>query len=265
MISFSDYRDSIPNVFFSVGKCLNEELHVETQHFLGSVKHIPPTKAIMPGVYFDPDSDGYLHYKNDGSSVRLKSIESAEMFAESLKRSHNKNLQALDKKLSLYYHDATTNPTYAKHIEEYTTNSSGLNRKLLHGENLTDDESHHVMMLDDITNHTKTPEGIILYSGTSRSHANELMRKPVVHHPSFVSTSLSVNKAMDFASRNNGDLLQLHIPEKHKGVYVDHISDFAEREFLLPRGLNFRIHPDKEKVLITPTRTFRVHHATIEA
>lgn len=264
MISFTEYRESPPHVFFSVGKYLNEELHVESQHFLGLEKDIPPSKAIMPGVYFDPDSDGYLHYKNDGTSVKLKSLESAEMFAESLKRSHNKNLQALDKKLVSHYHDVTTNPTYAKHIEEYTNNSSNLNRKLLHGDNLTDSESHHVMMLDDVTSHTKTPEGIILYSGTSRIHGNELMRKSIVHHPSFVSTSLSVNRAMDFASRNNGDLLQLHIPEQHKGVYIDHISDFSEREFLLPRGLNFRIHPDKEKVLITPTRKFRVHHATIE-
>ena len=264
MISFSEYKDSIPRVFFSVGRSIMEGLQIESQHFLGLEKHIPPTKAIMPGIYHDPESDGYVHYKNDGSKLKLKSLESAEMFAETLKRSHNKNLQALDKKLVTHYADVTSNPMYAKHIEQYSSDSSKINHALLHSQSLTNEQSHHVMTLDDVVQHTRTPDDMVLYSGVSRTHANELMRKDVVHHPSFISTSLTVNKAMDFASRGNGDLVEIHLPGNHNGVYIDHVSDYAEREFLLPRGLNLRIHKDKEKVLITPTKKFRVHHATIE-
>lgn len=264
MISFSEYQNSVPRVLFSVGRSIMETLQIESQHFLGLPKNVPPTKAIMPGIYHDPETDGYVHYKNDGTTLKLKSLDSAEMFAETLKRSHNKTLQALDKKLTSHYADATTSPMYIKHLDQYSTDSSKINHALLHASPLTDEQSHHVMTLDDIVSHTRTPDDMVLYSGVSRSHGNEMLRKDVVHHPSFISTSLTVNKAMDFASRGNGDLVEIHVPANHKGVYIDHVSDYSEREFLLPRGLNFRIHKDKEKVLITPSRQFRVHHATIE-
>ncbi len=264
MITFSDYRNDTPTVYFSVGKYLNEELGVETQHFLGDPKNAPPTKAILPGIYNDDTSEeGYVHYRNDGTKLHLKNIDSAEMFAATLKRSHDKKLQALNKTLESHYHEASVHPIYSKHIEKYT-NEAGINDTLLNGDDLSEEDAHHIKHLDQALTHTKTPDDMVLYSGTSLSHAKELRRKDVVHHPSYVSTSLTVNKAMDFASRKNGDLVELHVPKDHPGMYIDHISDYSEREFLLPRDLKFRIHRDKEKVLITPSRTFTVHYATIE-
>ena len=255
--------NDVPRVLFSVGKYLNEQIHIETQYYLGKPETAPPSKAIIPGIYNDPDSDdGYLHYRNDGTTLKLRNLDSAEMFSHSLKRSHDKTLQATNKVLENHYHEASIHPINAKHIERYTLDSD-LNRKILHNE-LDIEDHHHAEMLDRALQHTKTPDDMVLYSGTSNSHAKELQRKDVVHHPSFVSTSLTVNKAMDFASHKNGDLIEIHVPKGHDGMYIDHLSDYSEREFLLPRGLNFRIHKDKQKVLVTPSKTFTVHYATIE-
>ncbi len=264
MISFSEYMQSPPKVFFSVGKnILTESISIDSTFFLGKKEHAPTQQPIMRGVYHDPNSDGFLHYKNDGSTVRLKSLESAELFVDSLRRSHDKQVHKVNKDLENHYHEASTHPVYSKHVDRYTSEGD-INSKLLNDEELDESDKHHVKTLDEALTHTKTPDDIVLYSGTNAPHAKELQRKDVVHHPSYISTSLTINKAVDFASSKNGDLVEIHVPKDHDGMYIDHMSDFSEREFLLPRGMNLRIHKDKQKVLVTPSKTFTVHYATIE-
>lgn len=269
MISFKEYLDSDPNVLFGISKSdeLNESLAVDTLHFIGPKEALPHEKPLMAGVYADLDSDdGYVHVRNDGTKLRLKSEESARMFSDSLRRSHVKRLTDVNDILVEHYKPAHV---YQKHVDamkHYTMpENRSLNKKILAGAELTPLEHEHVKHLDAALSHIKTPDELVVYTGTNEQHAKILRKKTVVNHPSFVSTSISSNAAKAFAAPHNGDIVEVHIPKGHPGVYAAQSSLVPdEGEFILPRNTKFRIHRDKEKIMSTPNQTYRVHYATIE-
>ena len=106
----------------------------------------------------------------------------------------------------------------------------------------------------------------------------------IVHHPAFLSTSLNPHIAKSFAltHRHAEDLdsttgkhipqihsMQIHIPEGSKhGSYVGHIVPATkEREFIIDKGKNFKIHKTEMNVEKAPSGydvAHYIHHATIE-
>jgi hypothetical protein len=124
-----------------------------------------------------------------------------------------------------------------------------------------------ITSIDKSLRKNKTPDDMVVYSGISASHGSKIKNNLVLHHPSYLSTSLSPLVAKSFAGGNDStDILKIHVPKGHSGAYVGEISHHrAEREFVLPRGLTLRIHPDKQQTMIMPgDRDYTVHHATIE-
>ena len=127
------------------------------------------------------------------------------------------------------------------------------------------EQGHYTKHLDSVLSKTKTPKKIVLYSGTKHDPREIKNEENIVHHPAYLSASLSKRKSETFAYVNqnkdienkicNRHLLKIHVPKDHPGAYVGG-TDFSlpsEKEFILPRGTNLR-HVRTE---IKQVRTYR--------
>jgi hypothetical protein len=98
--------------------------------------------------------------------------------------------------------------------------------------------------IDNSLNRSKTPQKLSVYSGTAHDPRNYMNDKNIVHHPAYISTSLSNQTAQKFTMAHYGDIkhvLKINVPKGHPGAYVDHMSENpGEHEFVLPRGLNLK-------------------------
>lgn len=116
----------------------------------------------------------------------------------------------------------------------------------------------HTKHLDSAINAHRTPEELTVHSGI-KYDPREKMKKGMVHHPAYLSTSLNKEHAAQFAGgkreyltgehNRHFNVLSIKVPKGHPGAYVGHIQDFAsEREFILPRGSKLRhIKTETEK------------------
>lgn len=80
-----------------------------------------------------------------------------------------------------------------------------------------------------------------------------------IHLPAFTSTSIHKDTAEGFAQEHDNGygktrhIIHFHLPKDHKGVYIgeghdgEKISEHErEGEFVLPRGTNWKIHPQPD-------------------
>lgn len=234
-------------------------LHVNSFHgFLGKN---PPDISKHHGDGVFEHEDGYIHHSGT-KSTKFKSLDAAHEFAEARRSKYKKDLINANSEMKKHYNISDSD---AKAIGQYANHLGPINHKLIKGEALNDRESGFVNSLDSAIRNHKAHDDLILYSGTNKDHAERLRSQEVVHHPSFISTSISPSAARSFATQKGGDIVKIHVPKGHPGVYIHGVTNYeGEREFVLPKGLNLRIHPDKEETLIHDDKAYRVHHATIE-
>jgi len=273
MLRFTEYaKNHIPSVHLSIrDDVLEEERKVE--HFLGYVgpeEHSPENRGFNlypgePNVWEHPAHPGkFFHFSGTSTPKQFDTLNDAANHDFELGNRQRDGVIALNDELVGHYRQHTAlNMPEAKAIAKYTF-TSGINQHLL--ANTVDSEhAETVSHLDTAISRGKTPADLVVYSGTSSRHSNLLRHNDKVYHPAFLSSSLSLRLATGFAQSRGGDVVALHIPKNHAGLYVPEYSSIpAEREFILPRKLTLNIDHSKRQV-IARGQSDRVylHHATI--
>jgi hypothetical protein len=179
-------------------------------------------------------------------------------------KQHDRALMDTHDKLMAHYRH--THDRFEAQLSRYGRGSATLNYHLMLNPKAPAPEE--ALRLDHALNHAPTPDHLTVYTGISNEHASKVRSNDVVHHPAFLSTSLRMSTAQMFAhSQASHDIIKIHVPSNHRGVYIGDLSgkNSHEREFLLPRGLKLRFHRDKELVAKTSQGDFTIHHATIES
>jgi len=149
------------------------------------------------------------------------------------------------------------------HWEKHKNNLGNLDKlsKQIHEE-----QTQHI---DTAIQRHKTPMKLAVWSGTMHDPRRLMNEQGIVHHPAYLSTSLSEEKAKMFAglhysdSRPEKHLMKIHIPQGHPGAYVGHfMTRPTEREFILPRGTNLK-HVKTEVTKDYSGDTYHVHHMRV--
>ena len=167
----------------------------------------------------------------------------------------NNRINSLQDRLSKHYDKDM-------HVKRLTQMSRPVNKNLWnhhnHDEELENKDEHS--RYDKGLTKQKTPQAFHVYSGIRRhpnsyNEGKEIPKKGIVlHHPAYLHTSLDHGIAQDFARTTHNDenqkethVLKIHVPKGHHGAYTGHYSAHPhEKEFILPRGHNLRIHPNPE-------------------
>ncbi len=161
-------------------------------------------------------------------------------------------------------------PFYHDILENYTSNSYNLNNELIRHYNhkttppdyikshldVEDEENFsdiHLPSFDKLIADHKLPTDVTVYSGL-HFHPNE-HRGKIAYNPAYMSTSLSPHVAKDFGKTwmmnyHDGkdykemrvkNILRLHIPRGHLGLFTDNGSLFpGQGEIILPRGMRYQ-------------------------
>lgn len=114
-----------------------------------------------------------------------------------------------------------------------------------------DTDNPQIKKLDKIISDHKAPKTFHVYSSTRHDPEKLKNSEGIVHHPAFLSTSISkgvaTSRDVNAKRESNGDehlhVIHMDVPEGHPGIYVAHKSTskyHGEKEFILPRGLNLR-------------------------
>jgi len=112
--------------------------------------------------------------------------------------------------------------------------------------------------LDAAINLHKTPHKLAVWSGTGIDPREHMNSEGIVHHPAYLSTSLSPYIAKGFAINSrqyklegnelHTHLMKIHVPKGHPGAYVAHLKNPDEKEFILPRNTKLKhIKTDTEQ------------------
>ena len=170
-----------------------------------------------------------------------------------------KNKQEILKK---HYDLGKISKSLEKHLaseSEARSNNDYLHKKFM--KKSTKNESHEDRIADiskDISKH-EAPHTFNVYTGLKGNPFTKSDRFGVHitgrnkdgsfqgHLPAFTSTTIQPDVAADFASgtyASHKHMLKIRIPKGSKhGAYVGHISEHPhEREFLLDKGKNLKIH-----------------------
>jgi hypothetical protein len=259
----------VVKVLFGIGHSkLDESVTVPDYYGFHGFKHDIPGEHHGHGVFETPE--GRYVYHDGKKSIGFKSLDSANEFAEAKRNKFKKGLVAAHNEMVAHAPNLSDSEVdivknYTNKLNHYHNKGVSLNEHLHHGIALNEKQSKFVGDLDNVMKKTKLHDDLTVYTGTSKNHAELIRKHDTLNHPGYVSTSLSLNSARAFAQDNGGDIVQIHVPKEHQGLYVSHISDYdGEREFVLPRNTRLKLHRDKEQVLLHDSGTYRVHYATIE-
>ena len=277
MTNFTDYAKHIyqkpryPEVLFGIAKGPAELLEsTNLPYYFGSPEKSPEAlgmRRIEVGIFTHPDRPGKLYTFHGDSMKEHDTADAAHDEVSKHRQLHYAEIenQALD--LMQHYHHTKYSPFHKTAIAKYTNAWSPYNKKIIRKEELDDDVIRDIGHLDTAMNVTKLHEPLTVYSGTDPAHAEILRNNSIVHHPSFLSSSLSISKARGFADQGDdgkGDVVAIHLPKGFSGVYTGDMSSIpSEKEFILPRHTNLIIDPHKKEVVYSMDgkRTFLVHHA----
>lgn len=277
MTNFTYYAKHIhkptryPEVLFGIAKGPAELLEsTNLPYYFGSPEKSPEAlgmRRIEVGIFTHPDRPGRIYTFHGDTMKEHVNINAAhdEVFKHRQLHQDEIENQALD--LMQQYHHTKYSPFHKTAIAQYTDAWSPYNKKIIRKEDLSDDMVRIIGHLDTAMNVTKLHEPLTVYSGTDPAHANLLRNNPIVHHPSFLSSSLSMSKARGFADQGSdgqGDVVAIHLPKGFSGVYTGDMSSIpSEKEFILPRHTNLIIDPHKKDVVYSMdgNRKFIVHHA----
>lgn len=273
MLSYYDYvNQPIPEVHFGIrDDTLNEE--IKAKHYLGYVgpkQHYPTDNGYK--LYYGNSIYQNNKYPNkffhfSGTSVP-KAFNSMSDVLEHDSNEREKQEKAIDvighSLIDHYANNVRVTPDEHDAISAYTSPYSSLNRKLL-AHKLTDLDRQQIHHVDSVLSRGKTPDDLVVYTGTNKDHAETLAKESIVKHPAYLSSSLSLRKAKAFAESKDGSVVAIHLPVGHSGLYLQHISRIpSEREFLLPRGLKLSIDHSKDEMISVDKNKHRVlHHANV--
>ena len=169
-------------------------------------------------------------------------------------------------------------PTFHKHMQHYTEDSSSLNTPLIHhardGKALYADKHDAINHLQNHLHSHSLDHDLHVYHGTYSWHpGNEASKHPErkVKLPTFVSSSINKETAHGFASRDDygeGDdipaskrhVLHIHLKKGDPGMYIGRRSSVAknEHEYVIPHSTVFKIHPKPTK-LTDGTHVWHAH------
>jgi hypothetical protein len=254
--------------------------------FMGKMDDMPTKEGYTyrsHGLWVAPKLD-HIMYRSSGEKKLFPVEQFHKVNAYALDRSQKfvTEVQAASKGLGKEY--SMYESSHIKAINAYTKNSmDGVNEKLTKGSRLTPDNRKGMMTLDEATYAHTTPHALTLWSGISPEHADKVMQNEQVHHPAYLSTSLSPHVAAAFTRFKadergdgiEGHMLKILVPHGHPGAFIGHVSmvhnekgEMGEHEFILPRGTVLNIHHDKRVYAPMPHSDgksfFTIHHATIE-
>lgn len=286
-------RKELPRIFCGIARTEREEKELEKlqESFdLSKSEHFPlmlPHKDDFPskdgyqyrshGVWLAPDLS-HIMYKSAKKEVRMRPDEYEKMNALAVDVGHSfdKDVGDATKKLAPEY--GMYDGSHKAAIKQYQGNSmDDINHKLTKGTSLSKEHRAKVDTLDEACHLHQTPHSFAVYSGIDPEHAAKVILHDQVHHPAFLSTSLSPHVAAGFAQfkadENNprgveGHILKIVVPNHHAGAFVGHLHGMNEHEFILPRDTVLNIHRDKTLYAPIPHSDgksfFTIHHATIE-
>lgn len=273
MLTYQQYhRQNIPEVHFDIS---NEE-HLEEQlsiphyaDYIGPAETSPTALGYVPipgtpSIYSHKDKPGFFHFGGSNKPTHHASLDEAWAHHDAIVNSQEQNADVVGEKLTKHYEKIPLNEHEKTALSQYTDAGSRLNSRILTRDVLDSDKNqmHH---MDNALKWGKAPSDMIVYTGTDSTHAHLLRNSTLVKHPAYMSTSLSLKKAVSFATGKAGDVIAVHVPANHAGLYMPHLSRIpSEREFLLPRGLVLRMHPENRQV-VSKSRDGDIilHHATI--
>ncbi len=260
-----------PNSTFKVDSNETHELPNGTKRTIWHVK--PHDGSVHESSEFDVTSLRRTsgHKKNDrGFKYQMHLSDSRTSAEKDVNDQHDRLKEHGAKWLDGEVYNPKDTHTHA--LAKYSAESIGVNAALIrdktndsrkkmtfHKENM----EHAEAVSAAIKHHAKPlPEDVHVYSGISPAHAVHMVMnsdKSPIHTPAFTSTSLSAERAMNFA-RPVGDsvsgraagrhrtttdrhVLHFHLPKGYdKGTYVGNISHApSEREMLLDKDQHWKV------------------------
>lgn len=292
--TLTDYlnRQKLPQILCGIERKTKEQLQEAID--LSTTDHFPlmlPKKDDFPtskgytyrshGVWISKDLS-HIMYKSAKKEVKMRPEEFERMnaLAQETGNAFHDEVSKIQKKLAPEY--GMYDKSHINIIHAYQGDSMGnINKKLTQGKVRTEDRERMVS-LDEAVHLHQTPDSMVVYSGISSEHAHKVILHDKVHHPAYLSTSLSPHVAAAFASfksdedqtgagrggRIQGHMLKIVVPKHHHGAFVGHLNEMNEAELILPRDTVLNIHRDKTLYAPIPhsdgTSFYTIHHATIE-
>ena len=262
MISFTEYlryhyKKAIPSIQGDISgeHQLDESIDLAGNYedYVGPESGEPTKngyKREYAGIYSHPDHPGkFFHF---GGTSTPKSFNSYDDAVEDYMEIRHKRLHEVADhahELKQHYLDSAYKMHHKDAVAGYTMFDSRINHGLLNN-SLRPKEEPLVQHLDSAMQIKKTPRPLILYSGTNNDHANILRSNEEVLHPGYISSSIDPKKAMSFATNKDGDVMKIHLPAGHPGLYTGEMSSIpSEREFIIPRGMKFRIDHSQRQLI----------------
>ena len=222
-----------------------------------------------------------------------KDFHGIEGYAE-----HHKEFDSpehMDEHLGEHYDKHVAEHPDLHHVKAYTS-SSEINGELLaqhkHGGELAPHEQKQVEGLDRILSSKPAEIEHHTYSGLGFDPSRHVNEHGHLHSPAYTSSSPDINIASQFAkpiNKNTGNqdfygehnpdvvrhVLKIKIPKgSTHGLYVNGSSNYGrhvkanglndEKEFLIKRGINYKINPTPTVIKNGQGRvTHHIHHAEI--
>lgn len=279
MINFTEYKQKLApktkKVLFDIGSSiLTEDIGTNAYAgFIGNQDETPSSlgyKMYSGTIYTHPDHPGKVfHFSGTNKPISFDSIHDAIEHDDMITKANHRELESMSSDLQRHYRPALYSDDHAVALKQYTHAMSNLNYKLLKGHNLLTGDKHTMKHLDSAINKQHSPDNMILWSGADADHSETLQRENVVHHPSYISTSISPKIAMGFAVEKGGDLIKIHLPAGHPGIFIPpHMSSIpSEKEFILPRNLRLRVDHSKRQRFVHDMHKQRsgfIHHVFVE-
>ena len=272
MLSYSQYQKKhIPVVHFDIrDRTLTESVDHHYLGFIGNKGETPQSLGYMQHprhapLYTHPDVENKVfHFSGTNVPKAFDSVGDALYHHDTLESLHDKTVEDTANELTTHYAKAGLSDEEKENLSFYTGPDANINHRILRN-TLFDSDVYKMYHLDSALRKGTTPKHLVVYSGTDAAHSKILGSSDLVHHPAYISSSLGIKNALDFAGTKNGSVNDVHIPEGHHGLYMQEHSDLPEeREFLLPRGMILKLDHSKRQ-LISKYRGEPVvmHHANV--
>lgn len=276
MISFSDYlryhhKKELPKIQCDImdERRLDESVHLPGNYedYIGPESGDPLKngyKRRYGPIYTHPDHPGkFFHFGGTAEPKEFNSYDDALEDNLEIKYRRRDEVDDHAHELKQHYLDSVYNMHHKDAIAAYTVFNSRVNHGLLN-KTLKPQEQPIVDRLDEAMKLKTTPRPLVVYSGTNSDHAHILRNNEEVLHPGFISTSIDPKKAMAFATGKSGDVLKIHLPSGHAGLYTGEMSSIpSEREFILPRNMKLRIDHSQRQIISDDRHpsVIYLHHA----
>jgi len=126
------------------------------------------------------------------------------------------------------------------------------------GEGANESYGEMSKQIDSALKNYGAPKKLTVYAGIKYDPRTKMDSNRIVHHPAYLSTSLTKNIAKGFGwNKSESDnkqetyhVLKIKVPKGHPGAYVEHFTkNPGEHEFILPRGMKLRhIHTQTHNI-----------------